>query len=306
MDNVSVGTFWGLVRTANWCRAVHQRVGAVDLLKSKEIKIVFWQESTRTRGSFETAAGRLGARYGTTVDAGKYTSELKGESFEDTIRSFSKMCDLMILRTKEKGSARRAALVSHVPIISAGDGAGEHPTQALLDAYVLNERIPNGVPGKTIAFTGDLRDSRTARSLARMLRMMKPARYIFASPPELGMTDDIKRDVSAAGIAIIETSDLRFVQKEADAVYHQRPQNNNRTGGESAEEIASGYRSFIIDKAFLEGMKPEAIVHHPGPHTFELTEEASLHPKCVMFPAMEMGVYMRMAVLLWVFGIECP
>lgn len=289
--------------------------GQPNVLANMQIVLLFFQESTRTRFSFEAAISRLGGKPLSTTDAEKDSSMAKGESWEDTVLTLSQYFDGMIIRTPQKGMVKRAAMVSEVPIINAGDGAGEHPTQALLDAAVFVEQFKDrgGIDGKVIAFTGDLADSRTARSLALFLaRCWNPAKFIFISPIGLEMREDVKQEVRKAGVDFTESHHLESALA-ADAIYHQRPQGNNRQFPADATElqkkeleaqlIAQYRERFHVNAEFLSRMRPDAFLHHPGPRTtVELNDDAGMtHPKNVMKRGMEVGMYMRMALLYWIY-----
>ncbi len=253
------------------------------------VATLFYEPSTRTRLSFESAASKLGAGVISTENAGEYSSAAKGETLEDTIRTVSCYVDAIIIRHKETGAADRAAAVSSVPIINAGDGKGEHPTQGLLDMYTIwkeKGRLEN----LHVIIGGDLKHGRTVRTLARMLSLYKGNTLTFVSTPALAMGSDITDHLTQAGTAYTETDDLYAALPKADVVYWTRLQKERLTDASLESE-------FVIDQAALQLMKPDATIMHPLPRVGEIAESVDDDPRAAYFRQVKNGLFVRMALL---------
>jgi aspartate carbamoyltransferase catalytic subunit len=260
---------------------------------------LFYEPSTRTRFSFETAMHRLGGRVISTESAAEFSSVSKGETLEDTIRILNGYADMIVLRHYEVGAAQRAARVSRAPVINAGDGVGQHPTQALLDLYTIQKEIGH-LDGLRIAMVGDLAQGRTVRSLAYLLGKFRNVRMWFVAPPLLKMKEDILGYLRHHGVRYEENSVLEKVLPEVDVVYQTRIQ-KERFGDRLADyEQCRG--QYIIDRTSLELMRPEAIVMHPLPRVDEITPEVDSDPRAAYFRQAENGLYVRMALLTLVMG----
>ncbi len=268
------------------------RGGTLDY-QNRIMASLFYQPSTRTRCSFEAAMFRLGGRVFSTEQATIFSSEVQGEQLEDTIRIISGYTDVIVLRHSEVGGAARAAAVSRVPIINAGDGnGGQHPTQGLLDLYtIFRER--RTLDGLTIAMIGELDRGRTARSLAQLLCKFDRVKIFFVSPPELQMRDDILEDLETHGTWYSLESDMDQVIGAVDVVYltQIRP-------GRLADE--QGKASFAIDAAILQKMRPCAMIMHPLPRTVELDKAVDDDPRAFYFQQTMNGLFVRMALLTMV------
>src|SRR5437899_2688238 len=182
-------------------------------LAGQVMAALFYEPSTRTRLSFESAMLRLGGRTMGTDNAREFSSAAKGETLEDTIRIVSGYSDVIVLRHNEEGAARRAAAVSDVPVINAGDGKGQHPTQALLDVYTIRDELGR-LDGIRVAMVGDLANGRTVRSLAYLLSKYRDVRITFVAPPQVAMRPDIKSHLDDCGVSWQETADLEGVRAE--------------------------------------------------------------------------------------------
>jgi aspartate carbamoyltransferase catalytic subunit len=250
---------------------------------------LFYEPSTRTRLSFESAAQRLGMGIISTENAKEFSSNTKGETLEDSIITVSKYADVIILRHSDDDSAERAATVSHVPIINAGAGKGEHPTQALLDLYTIKH-----AKGRTdnlhIMIGGDLEHGRTARSLARLLALYPGNRITFVSTPELQIGDDIKEYLESKGTEHRETSDLSPALRDADVVYWTRLQKERHASGDMQSH-------FSIGQAELDSMPEDAIILHPLPRNDEIQTVVDSDPRAKYFDQVQNGLYVRMALL---------
>lgn len=256
----------------------------------KIMACLFYEPSTRTRLSFEAAMYRLGGRVCSTEQARIFSSEVAGEQLEDTIRIVGGYADVIVLRHHEKGGAARAASVSRVSVINAGDGSGgQHPTQALLDLYtIFRER--RSLDGLTIAMIGELDVGRTARSLAYLLSKFDRVKMYFVSPPELQMKQDILDHLEEHDVWYTLESDLTRVIGEVDVVYltQIRP-------GRLADQVH--LRKYVVDSSILKAMKPNAMILHPLPRTVELDKTVDGDPRAFYFQQATNGIYVRMALL---------
>lgn len=264
-----------------------------DVLKGKIMAALFYEPSTRTRLSFESAMNRLGGAVIGTENAGEFSSAAKGETLEDSIRVVAGYADVIVIRHPEVGSAARAAAVSNVPVINAGDGAGQHPTQALLDAYTI-QRETGGLDGKKVALVGDLKNGRTARSLAYLLAKFNDVEITLVSPKELGMGEDIKEYLAGKGMKLTETEDLASAMASSDVVYQTRIQKERFA---TPEEYLKFKGSFVIDKKLADSMKEGAIIMHPLPRVDEIAPDADSSPHARYFEQARYGLYVRMALL---------
>lgn len=254
---------------------------------------IFYEPSTRTRMSFEFAAERLGIRVRCTENAAEFSSSAKGETIEDSTRVMAGYADIIVMRHTENGAAVRAAAVSSVPIINAGDGTGEHPTQSLLDIYTIRHELGR-LDNLHVVAVGDLKHGRTIRSLAQLLALYSGVCLTFVSPPEMRIGDDIKRYLKERSVPYSETTDLLAALSDADVVYQTRVQKERHQG-----TMAGKTRSedFTIDKKALAAMKKQAIIMHPLPRVHEITADVDNDPRAAYFRQAENGLYTRMALL---------
>ncbi len=258
---------------------------------------LFYEPSTRTRFSFETAMHRLGGRVISTENAAEFSSVAKGETLEDTIRIMNGYVDVIVLRHYEEGAAKRAAAVSRIPVINAGDGIGQHPTQALLDLYTIRKEIGT-IDGLRIAMIGDLAQGRTVRSLAYLLSKFQDIKMYFVAPPALKMKDDILSHLRECKIWYTEETNLEKVLPEVRVIYQTRIQ-KERFGGNIAEY--EKYRGvYILNKESLRLMRPDAMVMHPLPRLDEITMDVDQDPRAAYFRQAQNGLYVRMALLTMV------
>jgi aspartate carbamoyltransferase catalytic subunit len=255
---------------------------------------LFYEPSTRTRFSFETAMHRLGGRVISTENAAEFSSVSKGETLEDTIRILNGYADVIVLRHYEVGSAVRAAAASRVPVINAGDGAGQHPTQALLDLYTIQREIGR-LNGLRIAMVGDLAQGRTVRSLAYLLGKFDDVRMWFVAPPPLRMKEDILQHLRERGVEYEEEDSLEKVLPEVDVIYQTRIQ-KERFGDRTADyEQCRGL--YVINQASLDLMRPDAIIMHPLPRVGEIDPVVDSDPRAAYFRQAQNGLFVRMALL---------
>lgn len=262
-------------------------------LAGRILATIFYEPSTRTRLSFESAMLRLGGGVISTENAREFSSAIKGETIEDTIRIVEGYADAIVLRHYEQGAARRAAAVASVPVLNAGDGPGEHPTQALLDLYTIGHELGR-IDGLRIALVGDLRFGRTARSLALLCRLTKATELVFVSPPAVPMGDDVRAALDAAGIRYRDEPNLDRVLGDVDVVYQTRIQ---RERFATEEEYAASRGVYVIDRNAMARLSPDAIVLHPLPRVDEIAPEVDADPRAAYFRQAKNGVFIRMALL---------
>ncbi len=271
------------------------KAGGSDILARKRMATLFYQPSTRTRASFEIAMEMLGGRVPfSTENAREFSSVAKGETLEDTIMILAGYHpDVIVLRYDDEGGAERASKVSSVPIINAGDGPGQHPTQALLDIYTIQKELGH-IDGISIAMCGDLARGRAARSLAYLLAKFEKVTMHLVSPEILRMRDDIKAHLAGRGVVFSESRDLRVVAGEVDVIYQTRTQ---REYGPSFERYEREPGFYVVNQAVLDLMKRDAIVMHPLPRIEELSIGVDEDHRAAYFRQAENGLYIRMALL---------
>lgn len=262
-------------------------------LAGKILATLFFEPSTRTRLSFESAMIRLGGSVIATENAKEASASKKGESLEDTIRVVSNYADVIVLRHSEIGSAERAAKVSGVPIINAGDGAGQHPTQALLDLYTI-KRERGSIDGTRIAMVGDLKNGRTIRSLSYLLGKYEDIKIDFVSDGQLRIGNDVKEYLRERGISFAEQESLDGVLDTADVVYQSRIQKERFL---TEEEYEKHTGKFMLNAANTEIMKPGAVIMHPLPRLDEIDPDLDELPRAAYFRQAKYGVLARMALL---------
>ncbi len=269
------------------------------LLKDKIVACIFFEPSTRTRLSFETAALKLGAQVISVENALASSSAYKGETLEDTTKIINGYADIFVLRHPESGAAERASKVSKIPVINAGDGAKEHPTQALLDLYTINKEHKK-LENLTLVFVGDLLYSRTIHSLLPLLAEYKNNKFIFVSPLELALPKDYTNLLDEKGIGFTQSRDLDSALKVADVVYMTRVQKERFSKVASYNKVKD---IFLLKKEHLNIMKKNAIIMHPLPRINEIDPEIDLDSRAAYFRQAKNGLYVRMAVLLESLGL---
>lgn len=266
-----------------------------ECLRGKVLATLFYEPSTRTRLSFESAMLKLGGNVVSTENAKEFSSAIKGESIEDTARIVAAYADAIVIRHYEEGTAKRAAEVSNIPVINAGDGKGQHPTQALLDMYTIYREIGK-LDNLIIAMVGDLASGRTARSLCCLLSKFPNNKIVFVSPENLKMGEDIKTYLKEKEIPFLEESDFQKILPEVDVVYLTRIQKERI----SVEDYEKAKGKYVINLENLKLVKPEAIVMHPLPHVEEIelpVEVEQSDKRVAYFRQAENGLYIRMALL---------
>ena len=281
---------------AHEMRQMVARVGSFDLLKGKILANLFYEPSTRTASSFISAMERLGGSV-IPINEVRYSSVAKGESLPDTIRTLETYSDVIVLRHHQVGAAAIAARYATKPIINAGDGVGEHPTQALLDLFTILEE-QGRVDGLTITLLGDLLYGRTVHSLARLLTLYD-VKLNFVSPDSLRLPDEVRQELVAAGTPFTEGGSLDDVLPQSDILYVTRVQ-KERFDDPSAYEAVKG--AYVISPETLKQAKATLTLMHPLPRVGEITMEVDDDPRAAYFRQMEYGLYVRMALLAMVLG----
>jgi aspartate carbamoyltransferase catalytic subunit len=283
---------------AHEMRGMVERVGTFDLLKGKILANLFYEPSTRTSSSFTAAMERLGGSV-IPINEVKYSSVTKGESLTDTIRTLECYADVIVLRHPETGSAAIAARAARKPVINAGDGVGEHPTQALLDTFTIFEELGAGqIDGMTVTMLGDLKYGRTVHSLARLLSLFK-VKVNYVSPEILRMPREVMDEVAGKGIPQAEFDSLEKVLPETDVLYVTRVQKERFEDPADYEKVRGAY---VIDPGIMKAAKQEMIVMHPLPRVGEISVDFDDDPRAAYFRQMEYGLFVRMALLGMVLG----
>lgn len=278
---------------------MHQMVhsiGSFDLLKGKILANLFYEPSTRTSSSFFSAMERLGGSV-ISINNVNYSSVTKGESLEDTIRTLECYADVIVLRHPEEGSAALAAKAAHKPVINAGDGKGEHPTQALLDLFTIKEEL-GGIDGLTITMVGDLKHGRTIHSLARLLTLYN-VKLNYVSPDVLQMPPEIFNEIHDKGIVQEGYENLEEVLPDTDVLYVTRVQKERFENPEEHTKLKDSYK---VTTDLMQLAKENMIVMHPLPRVWEIEKEVDDDPRAAYFRQMEYGQFVRMGLLAMVLG----
>ena len=282
-----------IVKAANDMKSLVEKQGATDILKGKVITALFYEPSSRTFASFVTAIQRLGGGF-IPLQGVTYSSVSKGETLEDTVRTFACYSDAIVIRHPEVGSAKRAASASPVPVINAGDGVGEHPTQSLLDYFTIIERFGKA-DGLTVTMVGDLLNGRTIHSLIKLLSLYRSVTINLVSPEILKLPDVIMDLVKKRGLKIHETDRLDDVVRKSDVIYVTRVQKERFSDLNLYEKLKHFY---IVTPLLLKKAKKSAIVMHPLPRVGEILESVDKDKRAVYISnQMRNGMYARMALL---------
>lgn len=269
-----------------------------DILRGKIMTALFYEPSSRTFGSFVAAMQRLGGGI-IPLQGMTYSSVAKGESLPDTVRTFECYSDVIVIRHPEVGSAKIAAEAAQVPVINAGDGVGEHPTQALLDLFTITNSLGK-VDGLEVVMVGDLLNGRTVHSLSKILAKMDDVKLTFVSPRLLKLPQEIKEYLLDKKIKIKETESLEEAVKTADVVYMTRVQKERFTDLKEYEKVKDAY---IMTPQVLSRAKKKMLVMHPLPRVGEITTDVDSDPRAVyLSKQMRSGLYTRMALLAAVLG----
>ena len=282
-----------LFQTADQMEKILERGGTLDY-QNKIMASLFYAPSTRTRFSFESAMYRLGGKVISTEQAHLFSSVIGGETLEDTIRVVSNFCDVIVLRHTEVGAAKRASLVSSVPVINAGDGkGGQHPTQALLDLYTIYKEL-GYIDGLKIAFVGDLEQGRTVRSLAYLLGKFERVMLYFIAPDFLQIREDIQNYLTRHNVWFTLENDLSKVISEVDVIYITRIEKERFA--DKADIYDETVKKYFIDKDVISKMKQKSIIMHPLPRLNEIATDVDLDPRAAYFKQARNGLLIRMAL----------
>lgn len=278
-------------------RAMVERDGGSDLLKSRVLTCLFYEPSTRTSSSFIAAMERLGGSVIPITQGVQFSSVSKGETLHDTIRTLEQYSDVIVLRHPDTGSASIAAAAANVPVINAGDGIGEHPTQALLDLFTIKEELGT-LDGLHVAMVGDLRYGRTVHSLTQLLSRYD-VRFTFVSPEVLRLPLDYMNQVIDAGKQVRETYNVADVIGSADVLYVTRVQKERFSDLGQYESLKDYYR---VTPDLMANAKQHAIIMHPLPRVNEIDVRVDTDPRAAYFRQVKNGMYIRMALLAAVLG----
>ena len=266
------------------------------ILDGKVVACLFFEPSTRTRLSFETAANRLGARVIGFSDVGN-TSISKGESLKDTIKMVSNYVDIIVMRHPLEGAARYASEVSNLPVVNAGDGANQHPSQTLLDMYSIRQS-QGRLDGLTINMVGDLKYGRTVHSLLQAMSHFDPS-FVFTAPAELQMPVEYKQFLTERGISYRETTSLNEHLNDCDILYMTRVQQERFSDPMEYEKVKDVYR---LDASMLGGVRSNMKILHPLPRINEISLDVDDTPYAYYFKQAENGMYVRMAIIACLLG----
>jgi len=269
---------------------------SLTLLRGKILATLFYEPSTRTRLSFETAMQRLG---GGVISMGSVESSsvAKGETLTDTVRTVSQYADVIVIRHPRTGSAREAADAVPIPVINAGDGTGQHPTQALLDIYTIHKEL-GSLKNLVVSMVGDLKNGRTVHALVELLSLFQ-ARLYFVSPGSLRMPEEITSGLKEKGVEIEETEDILEASNASNLIYMTRIQKERFADLTEYERVKGSY---IINEEFLKKLKNKIIILHPLPRVDEISPEVDTYPGAAYFRQVRNGVFVRMALLAMVLG----
>jgi len=269
-----------------------------NLLNNKVIATLFFEPSTRTRLSFESAISRLGGKYIGFTDASS-SSVSKGESVKDTIMTVANYSDMIVMRHPIEGSARWASEVSRVPIVNAGDGANQHPTQTMLDLFSIR-KTQGSLDNLNICFVGDLKYGRTVHSLLQAMAMFNTT-YNFISPKELRIPDEYKMYLDRKGLKYQEHRELDGVIENADIIYMTRIQRERFSDPMEYEKTKNAY---VLKNDMLEGTKDNMKVLHTLPRVNEIDTNVDANEKAYYFTQALNGVYTRQAIITYILGLK--
>ncbi len=309
VDSFSRAKLEELREVAKTLEPVARRRLRCEVLKGAILANLFFEASTRTRMSFHTAFARLG---GSVVDTTGFTfsSISKGESLEDTARVIAGYADTIVMRHPEQGSVARFAGNINIPVINAGDGAGEHPSQALLDYYTIDnefERLQKSIDGMTITMVGDLKHGRTIHSLCKLLSLFSNIHFRFIAPQTLRAPAELITLLDTRGHRVGEYESLGDALPGSDVIYATRIQRERIHGGEQIEGYGEQFR--VDAHAIGRFATPETVIMHPLPRdsregAFDLATDLDEHPQFAIFRQTDNGVTVRMALFAMVLGVE--
>ena len=273
-----------------------ERRPGLDLMRGYVLATLFFEPSTRTRLSFETAMQRLGGGV-VGFSSAESSSTSKGETLADTIRTVDQYADIIAMRHPQIGSAKEAAGVAQAPVLNGGDGAGQHPTQALLDLYTI-QRECGKVDGATIVLCGDLKNGRTVHAGVELYKHYH-CKLVKVAPDQLKMPAEIVARLRSQGVTVEETPDLEKALAKADVLYMTRIQKERFADPAEYERLKGSY---ILTRDMIERVQPKLIVLHPLPRVNEITTDVDSLPSAAYFRQVKNGVYIRMALIALVMG----
>ena len=269
---------------------------AVDLMKGYVLATLFFEPSTRTRLSFETAMHRLGGNV-IGFSSAESTSTAKGETLADTIRTVDQYADIIAMRHPQIGSAKEAAAVAEAPVLNGGDGAGQHPTQALLDLYTIKHERGK-IDGITIVLCGDLKNGRTVHAGVEMYKHYN-CKIILVAPEELKMPEALVKKLRDHGVQVEETTNLEAALAKGDVLYMTRIQKERFADPAEYERLKNSY---ILTREMVERVNPQLTIMHPLPRVNEITTDVDSLPTAAYFRQVGNGVFIRMALIASVMG----
>lgn len=282
-----------LFQKATEMQKLTEKSGGDGRLRGKIMTALFYEPSSRTFGSFVASMQRLGGGI-IPLQGVTYSSVSKGETLPDTVRTFESFSDIIVLRHPEKGAAKIAAEYCIKPVINAGDGIGEHPTQAFLDAFTIFHHFTD-ISNLTIGMAGDLTNGRTVHSLSQLLLLLGIKNFIFVSPKELRMPEELVAKVKNSGGKVQETESLAENISDMDVIYDTRVQKERFADEKKYEELKFAY---IIDKKMMLKAKKSAVLMHPLPRVGEIAVDVDRDPRALYLKEqMRNGMYIRMALL---------
>jgi len=285
-----------ILKTASDFEKELKKKDSLSVLKGKILATLFYEASTRTRLSFEAAMQRLG---GGVISMGSIESSsvAKGETLTDTAKTVAQYADVIVIRHPKIGSAKEAADAVDVPVLNGGDGAGQHPTQALLDLMTMKKEV-GALKGRTISLVGDLKNGRTVHALTEVLAHFG-VRFYFVSPGLLRMPEEVTLSLKEKGLEVVETEDLAMAASKSDVVYMTRIQKERFADLSEYEKVKGSY---IIDSEFLDRLNKKITILHPLPRVNEIHPSVDTYEGAAYFRQMKNGVYVRMALLAMVLG----
>ena len=285
-----------ILKTAAQMEKELKRKNSLNLLKGKILTTLFFEPSTRTRLSFEAAMQRLG---GGVISMGSVegSSVAKGETLVDTAQTVAQYADVIVVRHPRIGSAKEVADAVSIPVINAGDGAGQHPTQALLDLYTIRKELGT-LKNLSITLVGDLKNGRTVHALVEVLSHYA-VHFYFVAPSLLGMPGEITERMKEKGCEVIETDDLALAGSKSDLIYMTRIQKERFADVSEYEKVKGSY---ILNREFLERLTKKITILHPLPRVDEISPEVDAYPGSAYFRQVRNGVFVRMALLVMVLG----
>lgn len=288
-----------ILETAQRFETVMASGGRLNNMAGKVMATLFYEPSTQTRLTFETAMLKLGGHVVSVTDAGMTSSAVKGETLYDTGRMIDGYADLAVIRHVRIGSSKELAEGASVPVINGGDGSGQHPTQAMMDLMTI-QKERNRLNNLTVTLAGDLKNSRTAHSLAWLLGKYGP-RFYFVSPPELGMPAEITSALRADLIDVFETTDLVEATRKSDVLYMTRIQKERFQDDQLYARLKGTY---VVNRQLIDQSKPGITIMHPLPRLDEIDREVDDYEGSAYFRQAANGVPIRMALIALITGSE--